>query len=131
MTIHSMRILVIEDILLAQIAEAKVLESLGCHVEVANTGKEALAKTRAAPDYDIIFMDLGLPDIDALTVTESILAYYAQHAKKSPQIVALTAHAYVSLQEECVKAGMSDFLAKPLTENIARKLLEKYAAEKK
>lgn len=130
MPISLMRILVVEDAVIAQIAEATVLESLDCHVDMANTGKEAIIKTNAAPDYDLIFMDLGLPDVDALTVTEYISKNYEQQNKKTPPIVALTAHPYASLQEDCVKAGMSDFIAKPLTEDVARNLLEKYAAKK-
>lgn len=125
----ALRVLVIEDTLVAQIAEAMVLENLGCQVDLANTGREAIAKTSQAPNYDLIFLDLGLPDVDALTVTENILRNYTQQAKNAPPIVALTAHAYASLQEECAKAGMSDFLAKPLTDDIARTLLERYAAQ--
>lgn len=122
----STRILVIEDAIVAQMAEVMLLESLGCDVETASTGREAIIKTHQAQDYDLIFLDLGLPDIDALTVTEAIRTNYAKQAKKAPPIIALTAHAYESLQEECQRAGMSDFLAKPLTQDIAEKLLKTY-----
>ena len=70
-------------------------------------------------------MDLGLPDVDALTVTENILANYKQHKKTPPPIIALTAYAQESLQVDCIKAGMSDFLAKPLTKDIAQNLIKK------
>jgi CheY-like chemotaxis protein len=126
-----MRILVIEDTIIAQIAEATMLENLGCKVDVANTGKEAIEKTNQAQEYDVIFLDLGLPDVDALTVTENILTNYANKTKSAPPIIALTAHAYDSLRKECLKAGMSDFLAKPLTEDIARALLVKYQDKSK
>ena len=122
-----MRILVVEDVVIAQIAEATVLENLGYDVTVASTGREAIEKTAEAQDYNLIFMDLGLPDVDALTVTENILANYKQHNRTPPAIIALTAYAHASLQAECLKAGMSDFLAKPLTEEIARTLLTKYS----
>ena len=121
-----MRILIVEDVLVAQIAEATVLENLGYDVTVASTGREAIEKTRQAEDYNLILLDLGLPDVDALTVTENILANYKQHQKTPPAIIALTAYAEESFRAECMKAGMSDFLAKPLTEDIARTLLEKY-----
>ena len=130
MSIYSMRILVVEDTIIAQIAEATMLENLGCNVEVANTGREAIEKTSQAQDYDMIFLDLGLPDVDALTVTENIQTNYTKKAKQAPPIIALTAHAYDSLREECLKAGMSNFLAKPLTEDVAHTLLEQYASKK-
>lgn len=118
-----MRILVVEDAVIAQIAESAVLENLGYDVTVASTGREALQKTSQAQDYEVILLDLGLPDIDALTVTENILANYKQHHKTPPAIIALTAYAEENFRAECLKAGMSDFLAKPLTEEIARKLM--------
>ncbi len=126
MNTHPKRVLVVEDTLVAQIAEASVLEGLNCVVTLANTGREAIEKTKAAQDYDLILMDLGLPDVDALTVTENILANYSRHNKPHPPIIALTAHDYASLQTQCMDAGMSDFLAKPLTQNVAKALLEKY-----
>lgn len=119
-------ILLVEDALVAQIAQTAVLEGLGCRVTLAVSGKEAIEKTSQAPAYDLIFLDLGLPDIDALTVTESIVASYARLQKKLPPIIALTAYAYESLHEQCLKAGMSDFLSKPLTTELAQLELKKY-----
>lgn len=121
-----MHILVVEDVLVAQIAEATVLENLGYNVTLASTGREAIEKTNQAEAYDLILLDLGLPDVDALTVTENILENYHQHKKNPPPIIALTAYAQESFHIECMKAGMSDFLAKPLTEEVARTLSEKY-----
>ncbi len=121
-----MRILVVEDVLVAQIAEVTVLENLGYDVTVTSTGREAIEKTNQAQAYDVILLDLGLPDVDALTVTENILANYKLHYKTPPAIIALTAYTEEGFRAECMKAGMSDFLAKPLTEKVARALLEKY-----
>lgn len=126
MDIHLKRILVVEDTIVAQIAETNVLEELNCLVTLANTGREAIEKTNQAQDYDLILMDLGLPDVDSLTVTENILANYARHKKSPPPIIALTAHDCTSLQAHCMNAGMADFLAKPLTKDVAKMLLEKY-----
>jgi two-component system aerobic respiration control sensor histidine kinase ArcB len=126
MDIHLKRILVVEDTLIAQIAETNVLEELNCLVTLANTGREAIDKTNQGQDYDLILMDLGLPDVDSLTVTENIIANYARHKKSPPPIIALTAHDCTSLKTHCMNAGMSDFLAKPLTKDVAKMLLEKY-----
>lgn len=119
-------VLVIEDTVIAQVAESAVLEELGCSVTLATTGKEAIQKTEHTPHYDIILLDLGLPDIDALTVMENITISYQKANKKSPPVIALTAYADKSLHAQCTKAGMVDFLAKPLTPAMARHLLQKY-----
>ena len=126
MSTRKAHILLVEDAVVAGIAESTVLEHLGCSVTLASTGREAIKKTEHAQHYDLILMDLGLPDVDALTVTENILANYEQHDETPPPIIALTAYAYDSLNAQCRQAGMSDFLAKPLTEDVARTLLKKY-----
>ncbi len=125
MSTKKIHVLIVEDAVIAGVAESTVLENLGCKVTLASTGREAIEKTQHAPPYDLILMDLGLPDVDALTVTENILAHYKQHKKTPPPITALTAYAQESIQAECMKAGMSDFLAKPLTEAVARRILDK------
>lgn len=116
-------ILLVEDAVVASVAQSKVLAELGCEVTLAGTGREAIEKTQQAQAYDLILMDLGLPDVDALTVTENILESYAAHKKTVPPIIALTAYAQQGFEQECLNAGMRDFIAKPLTEEVARKLL--------
>lgn len=126
MSTKEIHVLLVEDAVIAQIAQTNVLEDLGCRVTLASTGKEAIAKTLQAQHYDLIFLDLGLPDVDALTVTENILANYKCLQKTPPPIIALTAHAHENFHQQCLQAGMSTFLAKPLTAELARTLLEKY-----
>ncbi|MCD8524944.1 MAG: response regulator [Gammaproteobacteria bacterium] len=124
MSIKPIRALLIEDTIVAQLTEASVLENLGCEVDVVGDGHSAIQKAEQDPLYDVIFLDLGLPDIDALTVTETILEYYEQQQISAPPIIAVTAHNYASIREACKKAGMSGFIAKPLTEQMARQALE-------
>ncbi|MES2204815.1 MAG: response regulator [Pseudomonadota bacterium] len=126
MSIKKIHVLLVEDTVIAGIAGSAVLEDLGCEVTLVSTGRQAIEKTQQAPQpYDLILMDLGLPDVDALTVTENILANYKLHKKTPPPIIALTAYAQESLQADCMKAGMVDFLAKPLTKDIAQTILNK------
>lgn len=119
-------VFLVEDAVIAQVAEAAVFEELGCKVTLASTGREAIQQTREAPDYDLILLDLGLPDVDPLTVMESIFTHYDQLNKKPPPVIALTAFADKSFQAQCIQAGMTDFLAKPLTPALARTVLRKY-----
>ena len=64
-------ILIVEDSKLAQTMAAMALKSLGCEIHTADTGAEAITQFKAR-NYDLIFMDLGLPDMDGYTVTETI-----------------------------------------------------------
>lgn len=110
-------VLVVEDVDIAQVAAITTLESIGCKVDIAENGQSAILKA-LSNQYDAIFMDLGLPDIDVLTVTENI----RQHSP-NVQIFALTAHSDTNIEQQCIKAGMSKFLVKPLTPAMAKEVL--------
>lgn len=111
------KVLVVEDVELAQVAAVTILESIECDVEIAETGEEAILKTQTTK-FDAIFMDLGLPDVDVLTVTEKI-----RQANPGVEIFALTAHADDNIRKQCLAAGMSKFLVKPLTQAMAKHVL--------
>ena len=115
--------LVVEDAKIPQKLTVMILESLQCQIDTAETGKEALDLTKEH-HYDIIFMDLGLPDIDGFTVTKKI-----RERKKNLDpsiIIALTAHKEESMRKQAFEAGMDDFIIKPLTEAKAKEIFEKY-----
>lgn len=116
------KILVVEDVQLAQKAAVAVLTQLHCHVTTVSTGQEAVTMVQTQ-HYDLIFMDLGLPDTDGLTVTHTIrnTPGYA----KVP-IIALTARDTKDIQRGCLNMGMDDFLIKPLTMENAGQVLAKY-----
>jgi len=117
-------ILLVEDNKLAQKMAAMALKSLGCEIHTANTGAEAITQFKAR-SYDLIFMDLGLPDMDGYTVTETIRELEKKRQTRTP-IVALTAHTEDEFRQNAKKAGMDDFLAKPLTKAKAADMLAKY-----
>ena len=116
-------LLVVEDTPIAQIAAKSILEHLGCQVQIAANGTEALAMFQANT-YDLIFMDLGLPDISGIEVTkemrklETSLAY--------TPIVALTANYDPKSKGILLEAGMDEFLEKPLTKENAHMILTKF-----
>ncbi len=116
------RILVVEDNALVQKITVMAIEALGYQVDTAATGAEAIAQFKAH-HYQFIFMDLGLPDIDGCTVTETIREL--EDGYHTP-IVALTAHTDEMVQENALKSGMDDFLSKPLTADHAKAVIEKY-----
>jgi len=127
MSAKNPRVLVVEDSEVAQTSAVSLLEQLNCQVSVADSGQQAIEKAKSHP-FELIFMDIGLPDIDVLTVTETILNHYQLSDDEKPVIIAVTAYGSDSIKAHCLKAGMSDFIEKPLTSSAARQLIERYTA---
>jgi len=100
-----------------------LLESLGIEVEGASSGEEALKKAQDA-QYDLIFMDIQMPNMDGLTATRHIRKTEAAH--KHVPIIALTAHALADERDAMLDAGMDDYLAKPIDEDQLQRTLFKW-----
>ena len=121
---EKLQVLIVEDAPLPAKMAAVVLSKLNCDVTIATTGQEAISKF-GDNTYSIIFMDLGLPDKDGLTVTEECRKMEEKTHTHTP-IIALTAHITDEHKKSAIEAGMDDFLAKPLTEDKAREVIERY-----
>jgi signal transduction histidine kinase/CheY-like chemotaxis protein len=108
----SRRILLVEDSLTNQEVARDFLEGIGCLVDIANNGEEAI-KAIAEVDYGMVLMDCQMPVMDGFEATRIIRE--REHREKSTPIpiVALTANAFSSDKEKCLAAGMNDFLSKP------------------
>jgi PAS domain S-box-containing protein len=109
---RSLRVLLAEDNPVNQTLAVKILERLGHKVLVVNDGKEAIGRTQAE-DFDLIFMDVQMPEMDGLEATMAIRAAEAGTGKHVP-IVAMTAHAMKGDREKCLSAGMDGYLSKPI-----------------
>lgn len=116
-------VLLVEDIKIAQKVALLRLIELNCKVDTAETGARALELVNQYT-YDLILMDLGLPDMDGLTVTETIRKM--EKTDERVPIIALTAHDGEEIKDSCLKVGMSEFLSKPLTTEKARFVIEKF-----
>jgi two-component system, sensor histidine kinase and response regulator len=103
------RVLLAEDNAVNQKVAARMLEKMGCHVDMAGNGLEALVMVSQLP-YDVILMDVQMPEMDGITATRRLRT---QGFSEVP-IIALTANNRDSDRQECRSAGMSDFLAKPI-----------------
>ncbi|MBP7252955.1 MAG: response regulator [Alphaproteobacteria bacterium] len=105
------RALVVDDLKVNQLLMAKLLTDLGCTVDKAANGKEAVSLMQRLR-YEIVFMDCQMPEMDGFEATRAIRN---MEAGKSYQtvIVALTADALTGDREKCLAAGMDDYINKP------------------
>ncbi|MCP3680902.1 MAG: response regulator [Gammaproteobacteria bacterium] len=118
------KVLIVEDVKVAQWMVVLILEQLHCDVDTADDGASAINLVKQH-DYDLIFMDLGLPDMDGIEVTEAIRALEAADQKPPMPVVALTAHTAETYRDRCAAVGINDFLEKPLTLDTAKAVLDK------
>lgn len=117
-------ILLVEDNFVNQMTTKRILMQLGCSAEVAANGMEALELLRDR-HYDLIFMDVSMPEMDGLETTRRIRAFDARENTHT-LIVALTAHAMDNDREKCLAAGMDDYLTKPARMDQIRDALFKW-----
>jgi CheY-like chemotaxis protein len=106
-----LRILLAEDNAINQKLALRLLERLGYRADVAANGVEAIRAVERQP-YDVVLMDVQMPEMDGLEATRQICAQWATGER--PRIVALTANALAEDREACLAAGMDDYLAKPI-----------------
>ncbi|MEO6208068.1 MAG: response regulator [Candidatus Limnocylindrales bacterium] len=109
----ALRVLLAEDNPMNQKLALRLLRNMGISADVAASGLEAVAAIDREP-YDLIFMDVQMPDMDGLEATRRIRA--AEPAIR-PWIVAMTANAMAGDREACLEAGMDGYLAKPIRPN--------------
>ncbi|MGV3509362.1 MAG: response regulator [Sphingobacteriaceae bacterium] len=112
-------ILLAEDNLINQKLAVKILTKLGYQPEIAVNGKEAVDML-ARKAYDVILMDVLMPEMDGLEATR----YIRENSKVQPVIVAMTANAMVEDKDECIKAGMDDYISKPVDLAILKHILQ-------
>jgi two-component system sensor histidine kinase/response regulator len=116
-----LRVLVAEDNSVNRVVVGAMLKKIGCLVEFAENGAEAVAKARLNP-YELIFMDCLMPEMDGWTATLEI----RRRDSRTP-VVAITANATADDRSRCMKVGMNDYLSKPLRMAELTRVLERWA----
>ena len=111
-----LRILVAEDNIINQRVARALLEKRGHQVAVATTGKQVLAMI-AEQQFDVILMDVQMPELDGLEAAAAIRAAEAGTTRHLP-IIAMTAHAMKGDAEHCIAAGMDAYVSKPVSQEV-------------
>jgi len=120
---YPVKILVAEDNAINQKLIVKILNQLGYRPDVASNGLEVIDHLNKQR-YDIIFMDVQMPEMDGLEATKYILQYWKNSER--PIIVAMTANVMHGDKERCLNAGMDDYISKPIISNDVRNIIVKW-----
>jgi CheY-like chemotaxis protein len=121
------RTLIVEDNPVNQRLAEVILEKLGCAVDLAANGREALEKLEQNP-YDLVFMDCQMPELNGYETTREIRS--RDDALGSVPIVAMTAHALPGDRQRCLNAGMDDYLAKPVKTEEFEVILRRWVEDR-
>ncbi|NEQ52589.1 MAG: response regulator [Leptolyngbya sp. SIO3F4] len=123
---NSLNILVAEDHPVNQRVMLRILTQLGCSADLAENGLEVLDALEDQR-YDMIFMDLQMPEMGGLEATKKIIEKWGNHR---PRIIAVTANVQKEDQEACFAAGMDDYVSKPFKLNQIQDLLTKWTSSR-
>ena len=117
------RILVAEDNETNQQVASIMLDHMGCQVRIAGNGVDALSSL-ALFDFDLVLMDVQMPELDGLKATRRLREQRGRNARIP--VIALTAHAMSGFREQCLEAGMNDYLSKPIERDKLAQCLERW-----
>jgi signal transduction histidine kinase/CheY-like chemotaxis protein len=123
------RLLVVEDYEGNIVVLTYILDELGYDYDLARTGLEALNLWKER-HYDIVLMDIQMPEMDGLTATANIRAIEREKALDPTTIIGMTAHALVGDKDKCIEAGMDAYLSKPIAETELKSLILDYLKRK-
>jgi CheY-like chemotaxis protein len=127
-----LRVMLCDDNLINQKVALRLLQQMGYKADVANNGLECLQALERQP-YDLIFMDVQMPEMDGLEATRRIRERQQQTPRASHfdgliAIVAMTANAMQGDRDKCIAAGMDDYVAKPVRPEDIRLVLERWGS---
>lgn len=120
---RNIQILLVEDNPINQKVAMKIVSSLGYRADLAGNGLEALEAVQRQR-YDIVLMDVQMPELDGLEATKRIRQMST--LVQQPYIIAMTANAMKGDREQCIKAGMDDYISKPIHVSDIKQIFENW-----
>lgn len=117
-----LNILLAEDIVVNQKVALLILQQMGYRADVVSNGVEVLEALHRQ-HYDVVLMDIHMPEMDGLTATEHICCEWT--AESRPRIIAMTANAMMGDREKCLAVGMDDYVSKPIRVEELREALSR------
>ncbi|MGB3511529.1 MAG: response regulator [Microcoleaceae cyanobacterium] len=121
-----LKILLAEDNLINQEFAMAILKKMGYKIDLVNNGKDAILACKQQ-NYDIVFMDIQMPEMDGLEATRGIIKELPSETR--PKIIAMTANAMQDDKDECLQAGMDDYVSKPVKIQLIQQMLEKWGKQ--
>ncbi len=122
---RNIRTLLVDDNVINQKIALKIMSKMGFQADVAQNGREAIEILSQAA-YDLVFMDCQMPVLDGYEATRIIRGETSRTINPGVPIVAMTAHAMEGAREECIAAGMDDYIAKPVTPDAIAEMIRKW-----
>ncbi len=119
------KVLVIEDDNLASTSACSILKDLHCEVTSVSKGMDALKFLKKNP-YNLILLDIGLPDINGLVLAQYIRSHSGQN--KTTPLIGVTAHVIGADEKACFDAGMNSYIRKPVVKKDLENVLVEYCA---
>ena len=121
-----LHLLLADDNAVNQKVAIRLFDQMGYHIDLAADGVEAVEAARNHL-YDIIFMDVQMPEVDGLEATRRIRDFERTHGRRRSTIIAMTASAMLGDREKCIQAGMDDYLSKPVRLESVQSALERWS----
>jgi len=118
-----LRVLVAEDEPVSQKLLLHLLEKINCRADAVSDGREAMRALERQP-YDVVLLDVQMPEMDGLAVARAICQQWPKGQR--PYMIAVTANALQGDREECLNAGMDDYLSKPVQQEELSDALDRY-----
>lgn len=119
------KVLVVEDNIINQKVTSSLLKNCDIVADIADNGVKAVAACKEK-NYDLVLMDIQMPEMDGLEATETILSYYKSINKQPPIILAMTANVLGESRNQALKAGMLGFISKPVSPKELEQSLMKW-----
>ncbi len=126
---QSIRVLLADDVKINTIVAEKMLKTLGFSVTTVENGKEAIAELQRR-EYDVILMDVEMPEMDGYEATQRIRNGEAGVERKSVTVIAMTAHEHGEVRRRCKDVGMNGYIVKPIDFANLKKTIAECAERK-